>query len=169
MYHSLQIHMAFLTEANKSSSLAKSSPTGLIQEPCSSRNPQPGGSMGVLAATQDLQQQQQLGSQGQPAQPAGSQQHQQSCSEGKVQFCSLCKLKSRSLQSKLTSRAGMERAHLRHLCPTRCWITTTSQWMQVHVLRCYLPSVFQWHTEVSSPSLVRHFPDKSFHRALALK
>lgn len=44
--------------------------------------------------------------------------------EGAVQsmFAQCAKLKSSFLQSQLTSRAGMCRAHLQHLCPIRSWI-----------------------------------------------
>lgn len=95
------------------------------------------------------------------------------CSSAHV--CSMCKLKSRFLQSKLNGKARMGRAHLRHLCPTRSLITRDNHeppdagaYLMVLFTICVSTAHRGLQQEPDLP-LLYPFNDKSFHKALALK
>ena len=87
----------------------------------------------------------------------------------------MCKLKSRFLQSQLTSSAGMGRAHLQHLCPTRSCITRDNHEPPdagAHLVVLFAISVSVAHRGLQQEPdlpLLCPFHDKSFHKALTLE
>lgn len=113
------------------------------------------------------------------ASAANSQQRQQSRSErrvhGSAHVCSVRKLKSRFLQSQLTSRARTGRAHLQHLCPTGSWITRDNHEPPdagarlVVLVTISVSAAHRGLQEEPDVPLLCPFHDKAFHEALALK
>lgn len=170
MSHSLQTHVALLTEVNKSSSLL----LGLahcvsFQSFGSTKSTQPTVCVGdwhqhQLQLTKPALQTHRSTSK---ATPRGR------CSSGHV--CSTCKLKSSFLQSQLTSRAGMGRAHLKHLCPTGSWITRGNHKPPdagAHLVVLFTISVsvaYRCLQQEPDLPLLCPFHDKSFYKALALE
>lgn len=164
MSHSLQTHVALLTEAKqKLLSLAGSRPPCLITEPWPNQKHPTDGPHGGWHQHWTCT----CISQGRPSQ------HCKLTAVPAVR--SMCELKPRFLQSKLNGTATMGRTHLQHLSPTRSWITSDNHEPPdagAHPVVLFTISVSVGHRGLQQEPhlpLLRPFHGKPFHEALALK